>query len=101
VEATVKVDVLNKTLGLEKDTAEMGVVGCELDSGETLEKGPGLERDVNEVECEAVGEAVERRDRFAQDLQSPNEASSGWARRDQPSLDMPGKIRSGHVAVNL
>jgi hypothetical protein len=99
--ATVKVDVRDGILDLERDKAEMGVVDCVLGSGEILEKEPGPERDMSEVECEAVEEGVERRGRYGPSLLNPNEASSGRARQDQPSLHMPDKIRSGHANMNL
>jgi hypothetical protein len=74
----------------------MGVVDCVLGSGEILEKRPGPERDMCEVECEAVEDGVERFGRCAPDLLNPNEASSGRARQDQPFLHMADKICSGH-----
>jgi hypothetical protein len=79
----------------------MGVVDCVLGSGEMLGKWLEPERDMSEVEREAVEEGVERRGRCAPDLLNPNEASSGRARQDQPSLHMPDKICSGHATMDL
>jgi hypothetical protein len=101
VRATMHLDVWEANLDQERDRTEMGVVDFEVGSGEILGKRPGPKRDMSEVECEAVEEGVERRGRYAPDLLNPNEASSGRARQDQPSLQMPDKIRSGHATMNL
>jgi hypothetical protein len=97
----VKVDVRDAILDLERNKAEVGVVDCLLGSSKILERWPEQERDMSEVESEAVEEGVERRGRHAPNLLNANEACSGRARQDQPFLHMLDKICSGHATMNL
>jgi hypothetical protein len=74
VEATARVDVLNKMLGLGTDTAEMEAAGCGLGSDgmgeeeeEEKKKRLGPKWGVMKFEGEAVARVVEKCDRYGQD----------------------------------
>lgn len=99
VEATAREFVRYMRPGCVQDmvvgVVELGAV----DSGGLGEgRQPGYGKGVREVEW--VGGDMQRCGCYTEvDCQSPNAAVFGWARRDQPSLHMPDKIRSGHAAM--